>query len=1210
MAELLIENQNLVYDSDSSFIGYNITRTTDTDLIFRNNYLSSVNNSGYMLIAGDENVSAYNNNLDGSIIEHNYFDWNGTLAIGIITHGVFTGYNINNIIRYNYLDNVPMGIIRKSNGMTDTSGVIAYNIIKNGSPGVVCKGMNGVRIYNNTFYSNHSSAVCNRAMIDIYYNDSIGVSATSQNCKVKNNIFYSVESDIKFISIDSYSSTGFECDYNIYWCENSVNNEPIFTYHGSTYTWTQWRALGYDAHSVIVDPHFHTTIDFIPERRLNYGINLALGSLVSHGIDFETTWSTSSSDGVYATQIQDSNWQVGAVTLRTGNNIGGDWYLAPWGSDTLGDGSFNNPYFTLTKLWTVISAGETCYMRGGNYEYTSSQILTGKSGTSDNYINIFAYPDEIPNITKGIGYISPGSWPHGLIRLTGSYIHFKGLEVSYFTQESSGGIWNGIVGYLCHNSIFEKLNCHHNGNGMGLISSGDNQVIDSDFHHNYDPYDTAHPYPDPLYDPYGDADGLGIQDDGYGTETIVKGCRFWCNSDDGIDLWYSSKKVTIKNCWSFWNGYSDNGITPYNDPLTEGYDGDGNGFKLGPCVAPPYTGHELEHLRTVQNCVAAYNRAGGFNMNVTYCIIKLYNNIAFSNTLAGYHLFDWGTAINEVKNNISLNDGALSYFKSLDILDHNSFLYTGAINTSYSISTADFVSSSVIGIDSERQYDGSLPILNFLHPIVGSDIIGTGTAIDGLDTDCDGKEWNTTPSLGAFEYQEALTGYYVAPFGSDITGTGTFANPYKTLYKAWTTHTAAGITIYLRGGIYKLDAYLNLGTYSGIAGNTRKVFNYPNEQPTFIPSQAWLDSTTQDKAIYVRADYVHIKGLEITGFVQRKYSSYYDGSGWQGTSSFVLYDSDHCIIERLNCHHGGFGITLNGATKGTDNLILNCDTHHNYDPYTIGYEYGGVDGITIRVDLTPGTTNTIRGCRMWDNSDDGFDGWGNEGLLVWDSCWAWHNGYREDGITPGGDGNGIKFGPIRTEWASDQHEYNQHLRTMQNCVAYNNRSVGFHENATCCIRWIYNNIAYRNGIGGFVFNNNYIINPIDIVRNNIAYMNGAAGATQEGYFNTSSVVDHNTFLYNSSYNTFYSVSDEDFVSLDDFYLESPRQANGYLPKIDFLHLAEGSDLIWSGINVGLTYDADGNLWNTVPSLGAFEYDIEEDFNTELSCAVFYNVGIL
>jgi len=322
MATINIQNQNWEFDDDGlgspdSWYGYYVPQTEVSDLTVDNNYISSNNVNGYIIEAGDEVVAGTNNYFDDAVVTNNYIKWNGTLATGIITHGLFFGYQLDVQLKYNYLDNVPMGIIRKSNGMTDTAGVVAYNIIVNGAPGVVCKGMNGVRIYNNTFYSDHTSATCNRAMIEMYYNDSIGTSATSENCKIKNNIFYSVSDTIRFISVDAYSTTGFECDYNVYWCENSVNNEPRFTYHGSSYTWTQWRALGYDAHSVIVNPKFTSTTNtyvpstgrgdfgFIPAYRLDYGTNLDLGELVSHGIDYENTWSTTSSDGTLKTQIQD-----------------------------------------------------------------------------------------------------------------------------------------------------------------------------------------------------------------------------------------------------------------------------------------------------------------------------------------------------------------------------------------------------------------------------------------------------------------------------------------------------------------------------------------------------------------------------------------------------------------------------------------------------------------------------------------------------------------------------------------------------------------------------------------------------------------------------------------------------------------------------------------------------------------------------------------
>ena len=104
--------------------------------IFRNNSITSVNASGYMLQAGDEGIGTTNNNLDGEIITGNTFIWNRT-DITSITHGVFTGHNRDAIIEYNYLNKVPMGIIRKSaNNMSNGSGVVAYNIIISPATGV------------------------------------------------------------------------------------------------------------------------------------------------------------------------------------------------------------------------------------------------------------------------------------------------------------------------------------------------------------------------------------------------------------------------------------------------------------------------------------------------------------------------------------------------------------------------------------------------------------------------------------------------------------------------------------------------------------------------------------------------------------------------------------------------------------------------------------------------------------------------------------------------------------------------------------------------------------------------------------------------------------------------------------------------------------------------------------------------------------------
>jgi hypothetical protein len=62
-----------------------------------------------------------------------------------------------------------------------------------------------------------------------------------------------------------------------------------------------------------------------------------------------------------------------------------------------------------------------------------------------------------------------------------------------------------------------------------------------------------------------------------------------------------------------------------------------------------------------------------------------------------------------------------------------------------------------------------------------------------------------------------------------------------------------------------------------------------------------------------------------------------------------------------------------------------------------------------------------------------------------------------------------------------------------------------------------------------------------------------------------------------------TVNDADFKSVNSAGVDGPRQADGSLPNLDFLHLAQGSDLIDKGTSIsGILYK--GNY----PDLGAFE----------------------
>jgi Secretion system C-terminal sorting domain len=299
---LTIEGQVINdYETNISY-GYNIPRSQPTLLKFRNNSLTYVNAFGYMLQAGDETPGLNNNNLDGEVISGNYFFWNGTDESSW-THALFTGYNLGVVIKYNYLNNTPNGIQRKSNGMTDVDGVIAYNIIKNPKVGIVAKGMNGVRIYNNTLYSDKTMSQTSRGLIDIHTNTDDGLNAASKGTKIFNNIFYTKNRVLMYKIYEVTCTEGFESDYNLFWCEAG---EPLFEIAGAVYTFSEWQRLGYDQHSVLIDPQFNNLTDFVPAGRLDVGMELGIDLI--EGLSTDARWSAES-PGV---AFQNGKWQVGA----------------------------------------------------------------------------------------------------------------------------------------------------------------------------------------------------------------------------------------------------------------------------------------------------------------------------------------------------------------------------------------------------------------------------------------------------------------------------------------------------------------------------------------------------------------------------------------------------------------------------------------------------------------------------------------------------------------------------------------------------------------------------------------------------------------------------------------------------------------------------------------------------------------------------------
>lgn len=305
---LLMEGREYT-NSQDSWRGVDIERSAPTLLTFRSNAITSINTGGYMLQSGDDNYLSTANNLDNSVIAGNYLDWNGTPGTGLC-HGMMAGYNINYSIKHNRINGPFYGIVHEGgyddgNPMVNTRGGITYNTFNNCPTAIVVMGYDNPMIYNNTFYYGLSENSI--GIIRIRNSNGTEIPAPSTNVKIKNNIFYSVNS-VPFIYVEEGLLEGLECDYNVYYCEESTDNEPIFIIADTTVTWDEWQSLGYDTHSRIINPDFRDTEIFVPGSRLDYGADL--GEAYEGGLSTQVEWIV----GQYPdTTQQTALWQVGAV---------------------------------------------------------------------------------------------------------------------------------------------------------------------------------------------------------------------------------------------------------------------------------------------------------------------------------------------------------------------------------------------------------------------------------------------------------------------------------------------------------------------------------------------------------------------------------------------------------------------------------------------------------------------------------------------------------------------------------------------------------------------------------------------------------------------------------------------------------------------------------------------------------------------------------
>ncbi|GAA4294012.1 right-handed parallel beta-helix repeat-containing protein [Aestuariibaculum suncheonense] len=370
------------------------------------------------------------------------------------------------------------------------------------------------------------------------------------------------------------------------------------------------------------------------------------------------------------------------------------------------DGTIVSTAQELLDAIASAAPGQKIYVHGGDYSF-SSTIELSNSGSYGNEISLLAHPDDTTRPKFDFSAMSESSSNRG-IQLSGSFWHIYGVDI--YKAGDNGMFIEG------NNNLIEFCTFSENADTGLQLGNGasNNTILNCDSFYNAD-------------STLENADGFACKLDA-GTANKFIGCRAWQNLDDGWDGYLRGNDnitTTYINCWAFKNGVLKDGSVGA---------GDGNGFKTG--------GSDdklLKHNAIYKNCIAVGNIVDGFDHNSNRGDITLYNCSAYSN---GRNISFSSTNIANsltIKNTISL-DGTNSDSLNATTTDITNNSWQNGITADAS----DFVNLNIDLLATARNADGSLPNIDFMKLVSGSDLIDAGVDV-GLEFT------GSNPDIGAFE---------------------------------------------------------------------------------------------------------------------------------------------------------------------------------------------------------------------------------------------------------------------------------------------------------------------------------------------------------------------------------------------------------------------------------------------------------------------------
>ena len=399
-----------------------------------------------------------------------------------------------------------------------------------------------------------------------------------------------------------------------------------------------------------------------------------------------------------------------------------------------------------------------------------------------------------------------------------------------------------------------------------------------------------------------------------------------------------------------------------------------------------------------------------------------------------------------------------------------------------------------------------------------------------------------------------------------------------------------GDVLYLLDGQYDLTASISINK-SGTASKYIMIAAAEGAHPI-------LDFRKQangNNGVKVGGSYLYIKGLTV------RYAGY---------KGIWVENGKYNILENLDvygCCNSGIQLR-----SGGNNMVINCDSHDNFDYQTDG---GNADGFADKQgDACPG--NIYIGCRAWSNSDDGWDSFQRVTTgtpTVYVNCITYNNGKATFNLTSHPRANGVDknlscfSGKSLTNFANGGNpngfklggKGTKHDAELYRCLAIQHLSKGFDQNNNAGKMKVVNCTAYKNKIN-YGFGNAY---PYTLYVYNCVSLSPTGGSSSSNHLSTSS--SGTVYQGNNTWNTGYTVAATNFESTDiaDMMGEKdefgnqlllPRNEDGTLPEMQLLHIKPtASNLIDKGRNYnsfeGEKISKYVAFSGSAPDLGYFEY---------------------